>query len=159
MEWTFEMLASVSVHRRHELWKIARKKTSTEAQQLRRLIENCGLPYSSALKQGDPLVQKMTKIINSAKAVRVAIEATEAGLPAMQGVDPILSIALGVDYGPHNRATNEAGYLISQMMKSKGYVNSGRKGSLPSYCIAKTAEIFVRYKNTQKHTKQDKVAG
>jgi hypothetical protein len=145
MDWTVEKLASKTVHERHQLWMNARSKSTAEAKALVQMIETCGLPFSeaAALKASDPLVQKMIDIINSQVAVKAAIDATEAGLPALQGVDPILSQTLGVDYGPHNRGTLEAGYWVAQMMHSKGYKNSGKKGGLPASCIAKTAEIFV----------------
>jgi hypothetical protein len=84
----------------------------------------------------------MIEIINSPKAVEAAISATEAGLPTLQGVDPLLVEALGVDYGPRNRGTMEAGFWVADMMRSKGYKNSGKKGNLDS-CVAKTADKFV----------------
>jgi hypothetical protein len=62
----------------------------------------------------------------------------------MEGVDPILALRLGVDYGPHNQGTMEAGYWVAEMMHSKGYKNSGKKGALSPSCVAKTAEIFIR---------------
>ena len=144
MEWTVEKLASKTVDDRHTMWKRARGMDTAEAKALVQMIESCGLPYSeaAALKASDPLVQKMIDIINSPVAIKAAINATEAGLPALQGVDPILSQTLGVDYGPHNRGTLEAGYWVAEMMHSKGYKNSGKKGALTN-CVAKTAEIFL----------------
>src|SRR5271167_4781822 len=102
MQWTVEKLASKSVHDRQQLWKNARSKDTTEAKALVQMNETCGLPYSddAPLKASDPLVQKMVEIINSPGAIDAAIKATVDRFPAMQGVDPILAQALGVDYGP-----------------------------------------------------------
>jgi hypothetical protein len=72
------------------------------------------------------------------------IEATEQGLPAICGVESMLSRALGVDYGGHNMTTNIAGRFIAERMQQLGYKNSGRKGKLEEGSVAKTAEIFVR---------------
>ena len=145
MAWTPEKISSLTVHERHQLWKNARSKGSAEAQALVSLIEKCGLPYSeeSRLKASDPLLQKMIEIINSKEAIEAAVAATKAGIPALQGVDPILVRELGADYGPHNGGTIEAGYEVAQMMHSEGYKNSDKKGTLPSSCVAKTAEIFL----------------
>jgi len=145
MHWTVEKLASLSVHERHQLWNNARSKNTAEAKALVLKFEKCGLPYSepSALKASDPLLLKMIEIINSQEAIDAAVKATDSGLPALQGVDPILVRELGADYGPHNRGTLEAGYEVAQMMHSRGYKNSGKKGDLPPTCVAKTAEIFL----------------
>jgi hypothetical protein len=69
----------MTVHQRHQLWKNACGKSSTEANGLKELIESCGLPYSeaAALKSSDPLAQKMIEIINSTEAIEAAIKATE----------------------------------------------------------------------------------
>ena len=63
-------------------------------------------------------------------------------IPALAGIDPMLLSALGVDYGSHNEGTISAGYLVAQMMRMHGYKLTGRKGKLPSTCVAKTAEIY-----------------
>ena len=145
MHWTKESLAAKSVDDRHTLWKNARSKNTAEAQALAQLIESCGLPYSddSALRSDDPLVRKMIDVIYSQEAKDAAVAATKSGMPALQGVDPILVRVLGVDYGPHNRGTMEAGSIVALMMREQGYKNSHKKGPLPPSCIAKTAEIFV----------------
>ena len=138
-------LRAMSVHDRHRLWVNARGIDSAEARAVVELIENIGLPYSEegSLKLDSPLGRKMEEIIFSAKGRAAGLEATKRGLPAMAGIDPLLAAALGVDYGPHNDATIQAGYLVAIMMRMQGCKNSGKKGKLPASCIAKTAEIFV----------------
>ena len=143
-----EKLQGMSVHDRHQLWINARRIDSEEARELVERIEKLGLPYSEirSLKASDPVFMKMEQIVFSQEAKTAAIAATDAGLPALAGIDPLLSAALGVDYGPHNDGTINAGYLVAQMMRMQGYKNSGRKGKLPVTCIAKTAEIYVPIK-------------
>jgi hypothetical protein len=115
------------------------------------LIETLGLPYSDpgSLKFDDPIFLKMHEIIFSERGKAAAIEATQAGLPALAGIDPLLSEALGVDYGSHNDGTINAGYLVAQMMRAQGYKLTGRKGKLPPACTAKTAEIYVPIRKRQ----------
>lgn len=141
-------LRSMTVHDRHRLWINARKVDTEEAREMVRMIEGLGLPYSEpgSLKSDDPISIKMNEIIFSSEGKAAAIEATKNGLPALAGIDPLLSKALGVDYGSHNDGTIGAGYLVAQMMRMQGYKLSGRKGKLPPTCVAKTAEIYVPIK-------------
>jgi hypothetical protein len=138
-------LRGMNLHSRHQLWINARNIDSEEAREVVRMIENLGLPYSDpkSLKFDDPIFQRMEQIVFSAEGKAAGIEATEAGLPALAGIDPLLSTTLGVDYGSHNNGTMNAGYLVAQMMQMQGYKLSGRKGKLPATCVAKTAEIYV----------------
>jgi hypothetical protein len=137
-------LRAMKVHDRHRLWINARKKDSDEAKEIVRMIENIGLPYSDpgSLKFDDPIFMKMEEIIFSPEGIAAGIQSTNNGLPALAGIDPLLSSALGVDYGSHNDGTINAGFLVAQMMRMQGYKQSGRKGKLPPTCIAKTAEIY-----------------
>lgn len=145
-QWTLEKIKAMSVHDRHKLWKNARTRTDTDAKNVVRLIEEAGLPYSSdaCLTMDDPITLKIYEIIDSNEATAAMIEATERGMPAISGVDRLLSNALGVDYGGHNMSTATAGSFVAERMRHLGYKNSGRKGKLAEGSIAKTAEIFVK---------------
>ena len=66
-------------------------------------------PAGSCLTMDHPITLRMQQIINSPQGRHAAMSATSAGLPAMAGVDPLLSTALGADYGKHNFATSTAG--------------------------------------------------
>jgi hypothetical protein len=90
----------------------------------------------------DPITLKMEEIILSPEGRQAAIAATAAGLPAMAGIDPILSTALGDDYGKHNFATATAGDFVAKLMRSLGYKEAGSR-KLPSHCVAKTALFWV----------------
>jgi hypothetical protein len=80
-------------------------------------------------------------------AASAAVKATEAGLPALAGIDPILQIGLGSEYAKTYEATTQAGYLVAKMMRRKGYEPIGQ-GSLPDDCVAKSAAIYRRVEGT-----------
>ena len=89
----------------------------------------------------------MMQTVNSCEAVAAAITATQAGLPAMAGVEPFLVLRFGLSYGKRYEATVQAGYLVGKMMDRLGFLRTGRKGSMPSGSVAKTAEIFLATSN------------
>ena len=104
----------MTVHKRHALYKNACRLGHTpEGAALKKLIEQAGLPYSetAALRGDDPITLKMHEIIWSPNGRQAALAATEAGEAAMAGIDPLLQVALGSDYGAHNMATNRAGSM------------------------------------------------
>jgi hypothetical protein len=143
VKYTAEKIKAMSVHDRHTIWKRARPRTDPEAKEVTKLIEESGLPYSeeACLRGDDPVTLEIWRIVNENSTAM--IEATEKGLPAICGVDRLLSEALGVDYGGHNMATATAGSMVAERMRQLGYRNSGKKGKMPPGSIAKTAEIFV----------------
>jgi len=110
------------------------------------LLENAGLPYSegACLAMDDPITLKIGDLLNSKEGMKALIATTEAGLPAIAGIDRTLSQTLGVDYRGHNMSTATAGSLVAARMRQLGYRNSGKKGKLPSGSVAMTGEIFVK---------------
>ena len=142
---TLEYLAAMSVHDRATMYKNACAKGHTpEGAELKALIERAGLPFSeeACLTSDDPITIRMHEVIHSKEGREAALKATKEGLPAMVGIDPLLQVALGVDYGPHNMGTQTAGDLVGKMMRSLGYKNGGKK-KLPDHCVAKTAETWI----------------
>jgi hypothetical protein len=97
------------------------------------------------LKLDSPIGREMAKIVNSPQGVAAAIEATNQGLPALAGVDPLLKATLKDKYQKTYEATIQAGYLVALMMRKKGYGQTGRQGSLHG-CVAKTGEIYTPIK-------------
>jgi hypothetical protein len=143
-QWTIEDLGALSVHDRATLFRNASRLAHTpEGSALKALLLEAGLPFSEEgmLSSDDPICLKMHDIIFSPEARDSAVAATKAGLPAMAGVDPLLQIALGVDYGPHNWGTVIAGSMVGEVMQSLGYRNL-RQGKLPAGCVAKTAAMW-----------------
>ena len=98
-------------------------------------------PAGACLTMDDPITLRMEQIINSPQGRQAAMAAAAAGLPAMAGIDPLLSTALGADYGKHNFATATAGDLVAKLMRSLGYTEAGSR-SLPTHCVAKTAMMW-----------------
>jgi len=141
--WTRAKLAARTSVERHNIWKNARGKGTPEAMALAAVIEELGLPYSdpSALKNDDPITIKMHEIINSPAGRAACLKATDQGLPAIAGVDGMLSAALGIDYRGENMATHTAGSLVGELMRSQGFVHGGQK-ALPSGCVAKTGAVW-----------------
>jgi len=144
IKWTIDELKNRSVHERANVYKNACRLGHTpEGAALKRLIEEAGLPFSEdgCLTMDDPIRIKMDEIINSPEGRQAAFDAAKGGLPAMAGIDPLLQIALGSDYGAHNMGTATAGGLVGELMQSSGYRNIGQK-ALPKGCVAKTATLW-----------------
>ena len=99
-------------------------------------------PIQPCLTLDDPITLKMKEIIHSPEGQAAAVAAAKDGLPAMAGIDPMLSTALGDDYGKHNLATATAGDFIANLMRSLGYKEGGTR-KLPSHCVAKTAMLWI----------------
>ena len=148
-KYTLEKLTAMSVSSRHTLYKNAlaeRVKGNPAAEPLLKLLESSGLPFSEAggLSNDSPITMLIWEIANSPEGVSAMRQAIDDGHPPMAGVDPLLAEALGVDYGGHNTATATAGDIVAQKMRSLGYKDTGKSGKLPTYCIAKTARIFLK---------------
>jgi hypothetical protein len=141
-----ETLRAMPVSQRHQLYKNALKLDTDEAHQLIERLKKMGLPFSdnSALSLDDPISLKMYEIIHSNAGTSAMKAAAEKGIPPMAGVDPLLAEALGVDYGPHNMATQTAGYFVAQRMRTLGYKHAGKSMTLPSGCVARSAIVFQR---------------
>lgn len=144
-KWTLEELMGMSVHQRAELYKNASRLGDTPAgAELKSQIEGAGLPYSddAALKGDDPITLAMIKVVYSPEGREAAIAASKAGEAAMARVDPLLQVALGVDYGPHNMGTVRAGEIVGALMRSLGY-KKGPVKDLPAHCVAQKAATWL----------------
>jgi hypothetical protein len=143
--YTLERLKLMSVHERADLYKNACRLGHTrEGADLKKMLEEAGLPFSdgACLTLDDPIALKMHEVIYSKEGREAAVAATLVGLPAMAGVDPLLQVALGSDYGPHNMGTQTAGSFVGELMQSLGYKKDKQK-DLPPGCVAKTAATWV----------------
>jgi hypothetical protein len=143
-QWTLDDLKLLSVRDRADLYKNACRLGHTpQGASLKRLCEEAGLPFSEdgCLTQDDPIYIKMHEIIYSKDGRDAAVAATKVGLPAMAGIDALLQVALGVDYGPHNMGTATAGGIVGELMHSLGYRKVGQR-PLPANCVAKTAAMW-----------------
>ena len=146
--YTEEKLASFSVSKRHELYKnalVERANGNPEAQKIIDLLISSGLPYSESggLSADDPVTIKIWGIVNSGDGIAAMKSAVAKGLPPMAGVDPLLSAALGVDYGGHNTATATAGDFVANKMRQLGFKDTGKQRDMPQGCVAKSARFFT----------------
>jgi hypothetical protein len=97
------------------------------------------------LRNDDPLFQAMKAIIWSSEGQQAALDATNAGRPAVCGVDPLLQTALGREYrhiAPANtgpRLPLEVGSQVAMVMRQLGYTESGR-GVCPKECVIKSGQ-------------------
>ena len=146
MNWDYEQLTRRTPKERHNLWENAKRREEAgdiKAKALKELIETSGLDYKSSaeITLDSPIGRKMERVIFGSEGKHAALDATKNRLPALAGVDPLLSKALGADYGSHNAATIQAGYLVKNMMLQLGYEDAG-PAPLPPGCVAKTGRLF-----------------
>jgi hypothetical protein len=144
VQWTLDRLRALTLKQREALFANARGRVDHEAENVIRLLVDHDLLVRSGggLSRDHPTIQQMEEIIRSAQGRQAAQKAAEAGLPAMAGIDPLLSAALGASYGEHD-TTSWAGTLTAEIMDECGYVQT-RKAPLPEGCVAKTAAFFEK---------------
>jgi hypothetical protein len=143
MQWTDDSLKSQSHEKRHNVWVNAKRLGNEE---LRLKIEALDLPHlnPAGFKLDSPAGEGCKRSFSSLDGRAAGIEAADQGLPALAKVEPLLRRALGQEYENAYEATVQAGYVVANMMEQNGFRKTGRKGSMPTGSIAKTAELFVR---------------
>jgi hypothetical protein len=144
MGWTKEKIEALSREQRENLFNNARTKASAEAKQIIDLMVEHDLLVRSGggLPREHPTIQTIEEIIRSDEGRAAGKQASDIGLPAMAGVDHLLSAELGARYGDHD-TTSWAGTLMAEVMAEAGYVQT-RKKLMPDGCVAKTAAFFER---------------
>ena len=90
------------------------------------------------MRLSDPVYLKMEEIIWGKEGRKAALTATENGLPALCGVEPLLKNELGSRYSPHDMGTVSAGAIMGQLMRHLGYAAAG-EAKCPEGGVAKTA--------------------
>lgn len=146
MKYDLAALKRMLPTERQALWRNAKRRSELpEALAIIALIESSGLDYraNESVKLDDAIGRAMHKIIFSKEGKAAAFKATEEGQPALAGVDPMLKSALGSDYGSHNEATIQAGYLVANLMRQEGY-QDGPSKPLPIGCVAMSGMLFTK---------------
>lgn len=142
MTITIERLRKTTPEQRATLHENARKRIDNGGREIIELIESSGLPLSSGgMKLSDPVYLRMQEIIWSAEGKKAAVVATEAGLPALAGVEPLIVADLGDHYHPHNDGTKSAGGIVGELMRFLGYELAGQ-ADMPAGSVAKTAALW-----------------
>lgn len=134
--YSLEDLKEMTPEQRAALYQNAARLRENGGQAIIDLIDSSGLSLSSGgIRSDDPTYLKMEEIIWSTEGRKAAIKATESGLPALAGVDPLISDELGGRYNPHDDGTRSAGYIQAGLMRHLGFVEDGQ-GRMPEGCVA-----------------------
>jgi hypothetical protein len=91
----------------------------------------------------------MEEIICGSEGRTAALVATDKGLPALCGVEPLLKKELGERYNPHDMGTNLAGVITGELMTHLRYSAAGEAKCLEGG-VAKTAMTWVPQKTCRK---------
>ncbi len=142
MTITIEKLETMTPEQRARLYENARKRIDQGGREVMKLIDSSGLPLrSGGMSLSDPIYVRMEEIIWSAEGRTAAIKATEAGLPALAGTEPLIVEDLGHHYHPHNDGTKSAGGIVGELMRHLGYEHAGHR-DMPPGSVAKTAALW-----------------
>ncbi|HJO68728.1 MAG TPA: hypothetical protein QF804_03495 [Rhodospirillales bacterium] len=143
---TPEKIGAMAPGDRARLYARATNTDSDEARRVVEWIEEAGLPFSEqgSVKLDDPLCEAMQAVVDSDDGLIACIKATDEGWPAIAGVDPLLSVKFGVDYGKHNMTTHWAGRFVADVMRRHGYVQVGKEADTPEGCVARSGEVYAK---------------
>lgn len=91
----------------------------------------------------DPRVLEMRGIIESPAGVSACIAATEQGLPALAGVEPMIIEKMSSRYGSFSQMTLTAGGIVGEVMRRQGYDIADTRGKMPPGSVAQMAACWV----------------
>jgi hypothetical protein len=123
---TIEDLKKMTPERRATLYQNAVKRREEGGQEIINLIDSSGLSLNSGhMVSDDPAYRKMEEIVWGTEGRAAALAATEKGLPALAGVDPLINAELGDRCSPHDGGTLNAGYIQAGLMRHLGFAEAG----------------------------------
>ncbi len=93
------------------------------------------------LKNVDPRLAIIKKVIQSPDGIKAMVLATSKGKPALAGVDRLLCAAPGSDYKSDGAVRQEAGWRVKQEMTDMGFVDDGSV-DMPQGSCALEGRIF-----------------
>jgi hypothetical protein len=138
-KYTLDDLKKMTAEQRAILFQNAVKHRESGGQEIIDLIDSSSLPLSEGgMRMSDPAYLKMQDITWSSEGRKAGVKATEEGLPALAGIEPLIVAALGDRYHPHDGGTVNAGYIVAELMRHIGYVED-KEGKMPNGSVAKTA--------------------
>jgi len=97
------------------------------------------MPKGDGLTMDSPTYQEMRAVIRSQEGRQAAVDAANADLPALAGVDPLIQAKLGLAYNQQSFGPVNAGYEVAAIMREMGYTEAG-PGSCPKGCIARSGQ-------------------
>ena len=144
IQWTVEKLRTRSPEEIRTLYTRAIGMDDDAARAVAALILEHGLlaDEKGGLPFDHPHMLAIEAICAEQKAITEAVASSEAGLPALAGMEYRLVRALGDHYGP-NYTTNHAGRCIKEGMLERGWKGTVQK-PMPAGSIAKSATVFVK---------------
>jgi hypothetical protein len=142
---TLEQLKVMPAEQRTNLYTNAVRIGSQEAMAVAEILVKHNLLVTSTggFPREHPIIRCVEEIITSTAGKAAAKQAADDGLPALAGLDPLLSKELGNDYGPSFGVTSWAGSIVAEQMRKLGYKEKGQR-SLPTGCVAKTGSFFQK---------------
>jgi hypothetical protein len=144
---TLDDMKRLTPEQRAILYQNAKNRREKGGQEIMEFIDSSGLPLSSGgMRMSDPAYLKMEELTWSTEGRKAAVGATERGLPALAGIEPLFVAALGDRYHPHDGGTQNAGFIVGVLMRHLGYVKNG-EGKMPNGSIANTAMTWKSRKN------------
>jgi hypothetical protein len=144
---TVDDVKKLTSEQRAILYQNAKDRRGKGGQEIMDLIDSSGLPLSlGGMRMSDPAYLKMEELTWSTEGRKAAVDATENGLPALAGIEPLIIAALGDRYHPHDGGTQNAGFIVGELMRHLGYVKN-REGKMPNGSIANTAMTWKSRKN------------
>jgi hypothetical protein len=144
MKYTIEDLKRMSPEQRAQLYQNARNRLEAGGQAIIDLIDASGLPLSDGgIRNTDPAYLTMEELAWSSEGKRLLVEAVEAGLPALAGIEPLIVTTLGKSYHPHDGGTVAAGYIVAAVMRHLDFIENGQ-GNMPTGSVAQTAMKWKR---------------
>lgn len=143
MTYTDEQLRNLTVDKLRTLYENAKNKGGDAGAAIVARIDELGLPLSTGGMPFDhPEYREMAEVVWSKLGRAAAVTATEKGLPAMAGVDPLLQQKMGARYNADQQKTMTAGSLVGEIMRHLGYAKDKESAPMPQGCIAKTAATW-----------------
>ncbi|WP_024587576.1 hypothetical protein [Aliihoeflea sp. 2WW] len=112
------------------------------------MLQTTGLPYTKQqeIYDGHPIYRAIELVIGKTENIELMLDSAAKGRPPVEAVDPLIAAELKSDYGAHNGGTVTAGYLVGQVMYSRGYEKQGQT-KLKTGCVAKTGTLFRKRKS------------
>jgi hypothetical protein len=144
VQWDIDKLRKKSGKEIQTLYSHARLRDDEPARQLVAMILDHDLLVEAGggLPHDHPFMLEIEAVCGEPEAVAEAIAASEAGLPALAGMEYRIVQALGERYGTYN-TTNHAGRCIGNAMLARGWKTTVQK-PMPAGSVAKTATVYIR---------------
>jgi hypothetical protein len=137
-----EQIRAMTVDQRLNLYRNASRLGTDDAKAVVELMIEYDLlvTHTGGFPHDHPVIMQIEDIIRSPEGRLLIKDAADRGLPALAGVDLVITERLGAAYGPFD-TTSWAGTFVADEMRKLGYLKDGQK-ALPKGSTAKTGALF-----------------